>query len=87
MRFGNYFLEPLKNSKSWFIEKKNSIRNMLWLLHRLQLEAEEEAERQRQEEERQRREEEEARELAQLQRRMEEEKLRKAIEVRMDNLP
>lgn len=50
-------------------------------VYRLQREAEEEAERQRQEEERQRREEEEARELAQLQRKMEEEKLRKAIEV------
>ncbi|XP_045525571.1 stress response protein NST1-like isoform X4 [Pieris brassicae] len=47
---------------------------------RLQREAEEEEERQRQEEERQRREEEEARELAALQRRMEEEKLKKAIE-------
>ncbi|XP_075984869.1 uncharacterized protein LOC142982314 isoform X10 [Anticarsia gemmatalis] len=47
---------------------------------RLQREAEEEAERQRQEEERQRRDEDEARELARLQRAMEEEKLRKAIE-------
>ncbi|CAF4841003.1 unnamed protein product [Pieris macdunnoughi] len=47
---------------------------------RLQREAEEEEERQRQEEERQRREEEEARELAALQRRMEDEKLKKAIE-------
>lgn len=60
---------------------------MCMCVRRLQREAEAEAERQRQEEERQRREEEEARELARLQRRMDEEKLRKAIEVTSPSIP